>query len=131
VGAVVLDVVQLRLQRVDAERFDDFAAEVADLGAVGEAPLDRAERRALRGDEADALEEARVRIAVDGEVVDVIDVHTSLIEAVANRRGRESRPVLDAAEALLLRGGDELAVDDDAGGSVRVVGVDSNDNHGS
>src|SRR5437773_5259766 len=126
---MVLDVVQRRLQRVELERFEELAAEIADLGAVAEAPPDRAERRPPGQDEAHPLQQTRVRIAVDRDVVDVVELDAGLIETVADRRRREARPMLDPAEALLLRRRDELAVDDDAGGGISVVGVDSNDNH--
>ena len=51
------------------------------------------------------------------------------VEAVADGDRRKSRPVLDAPEALLLGRGDELAVDDDAGRGVGVMGVDAEDDH--
>ena len=50
-------------------------------------------------------------------------------EAVARSPRREARPVLDAAEALLLGRGDEPAVAHQAGRGVAVVGVEAEDVH--
>jgi hypothetical protein len=58
-------------------------------------------------------------------VVDAGDGHSRLAQAILDRRGRESGPVFDAAEPLLLGRGDELAVDDDRRGGIGMVGIDA------
>ena len=81
----------------------------------------------LFDDELEALQQPRLRIAVDGDVIDAVERDAGFIEAIADRGGRESRPMFDAAEALLFRGRDELAVDHDGRGRVGVVRVDAED----
>ena len=69
--------------------------------------------------------EARARVAVDRHVIDVVEADAGLAQAVLDGHGREARPMFDAAEALFLGRRDELAVDEDARGSVGVMGVDA------
>jgi len=66
---------------------------------------------------------ARPRIAADRDVVEVGSGETRVGKAPGRRLGREARAVLDAVEPLLLGRADELAVDDERGGGVAVVGV--------
>ena len=49
------------------------------------------------------------------------------LQAVADRFAGEAAPVLDAAEALLLDGGDQVAVLDQAGRGIGVIGVEAED----
>ena len=74
----------------------------------------------------------RARVAADRDVVELLGLEPGLREAPARRERREAGAVLDAVEALLLGGGDELAVDDERRGGVAVVGVEAEDRgHGS
>ncbi len=64
-------------------------------------------------------------------MVELVGGEPRVGEAPRGRERREAGAVLDAVEALLLGGGDELAVDDERGGSVAVVGVQAEDrSHG-
>ena len=58
-------------------------------------------------------------------MIDVIERHAGLAQAVFDGERRKAGPVFDAAESLFLRRRDELAVDQDAGGSVRVMCIDA------
>ena len=123
--AVMLDVVKPRPERRDVEGLGDLAADVADFRAVLETPFDCAERRSPCQQEGGALQHAGFGIAVDGDVIDVVEGDLRLIEAVADGRGRESRPVLYASETLLFRCRHQFAVNYDCGSSIGVVCVNA------
>ena len=63
-------------------------------------------------------------------MVDVIEIDTRFVEAVADGDRGKSRPMFDPPESLLLGCRDELAVDENACGGVSVVRVDAEDDHG-
>ena len=71
-------------------------------------------------------------------MIDIAGLEAGMIEAVADRALGElvrvvdvgQLAVLDAIEALLLDGDDELAVDQQRRGRVVIDGVDSKDVHG-
>ena len=48
------------------------------------------------------------RFAIDGDVIDVAEATSAFAQAVIDRLGRQSRPMLDPPEAFLLGRGDEL-----------------------
>jgi len=58
-------------------------------------------------------------------VVEIFGLDPRVLEAPASGQRREAGAVLDAVEPLLLRGRDELAVDDQGGRRVTVVRVES------
>src|SRR5205085_5292763 len=62
--------------------------------------------------------------------IDVVQLHACCVEAVLNRDRRKTGPVLDAAEALFLAGGDEFAIDDDRRRRIGVVRVNAQYDHG-
>ena len=64
-------------------------------------------------------------VAVDRDMLHVGERDAGFPEAVADRFARKAAPVLDAAEALLLDGSDEVAVLDEAGRRVGVIGVEA------
>ncbi len=66
-------------------------------------------------------------LAPDGDVVDVGQAQSAVVQDEADRFAGKAGPVLDAPDALLLDGRDELSVDDQRGGRVPVVGVDPQD----
>jgi hypothetical protein len=69
----------------------------------------------------------RARFAVEGDVVDLGEGEAAAGEAPADRLRREPGPMLRAEEPFLLHGADDLAVDDEAGRRIGVVGVDAED----
>src|SRR5439155_26128884 len=89
----------------------------------------RTEGRPLSEDEFRALEQPRIRIAVDSDVIDVVQIDARFVEAVADSDRRKASPVFDAPEAFLLGRRDKFAVDEDGGGGVGVVSVDAEDDH--
>ena len=62
-------------------------------------------------------------------MIDLAGRHTRDLQACADGFPRESRPVLYAPETLLLDGRHQLAVTQQDGGHVAVVGVDPKDDH--
>ena len=87
---------------------------------------------AARGDaqvgHQDALE-LEHRLVVEGDVVEVRHPDPGLLQAEFDRAPRKIGIRLAAREALLLRGGDNLTIPQEAGGGVVVVGGDPQDMH--
>jgi hypothetical protein len=69
------------------------------------------------------------RIAIDGDVVQVLDADACFLQAMADRLGGEARPMLDPAKALLFHRRNQLASAEQAGRGVGVVGVNPEDVH--
>ncbi len=127
VRLVVLDVVDLGAETLDAERLGERRADVANLAGVLEPRLQVARARAVADRAQQLATEVRAGIARDGDVVEVLRAKPGVGETPARGERREAGAVLDAVEALLLGGRDELAVDDERSGCVAVVGVESED----
>ena len=58
----------------------------------------------------DETVELQQRLVVEDDVVELLDLEAGLLQAVVRRVRREAVVVLDAREALFLRGGDDVAV---------------------
>ena len=69
------------------------------------------------------------RVPRDGEVFDFSGRNPRHFQACADGIARESRPVLDSPEPLLLHGGNELAVAEQDSGDIAVVGINPKDDH--
>src|SRR2546427_13238982 len=104
--------------------------EVLELSKLAKPISKQRPRGAVAEDEGRLPQEVGVWISADGDDVEVFAFDSADLEAPADRRGRKAGIVLDAAEALLLEGGDELAVADEHCGDVGVVDVDAEDVHG-
>ena len=91
--------------------------------AAGPCPVARTSSRACAAIGAAVL--------VDGDMVHVGEAEARLAQAICDRLRGETRPVLDAAKALLLGGGDELAVAHQSSRRVAVEGVKAEDDHAS
>ena len=113
----------------DGERLGELiedpqlAAELAGEGAGEAAPgagdvAQEVDQDALEFDEG---------LLVEGDAVDVAGGEAGVREAGEGGGDREAGVVLDPREALLLDRGDQLAVDDERGGGVVVVGGDAED----
>jgi hypothetical protein len=132
VGLVVLgEVDPLRLGKTAArERLPDPGLDPELLAhPQGQGPQEGPQPRG--GDREVGLEdpmELQDRLVVEGHRIR--RAAPRLGQAVADGIDREVLVVLHAGEALLLRGGDELPLVDDAGGRVVVVTADPEDPHG-
>jgi hypothetical protein len=62
-------------------------------------------------------------------MVDFSDRRTSLIQAKLNRTSRKPCGVFHSIEPLFFDSRDELAIDDNRGGGVRMIGVDAQNDH--
>ena len=67
----------------------------------------------------------RRRISSDRDMVDVGNIESRVLQAETNRFHWESCPVLDSKYPLFLDRRDEFSIDDDTGGRIAVIGVDS------
>ena len=120
---MMFDVVQRGLQFVQLERITNLRSQVRDFRPTRQPAPDGADRGPLRQDERRALPQSRVGVAIDGDVIDVVDPHPRLLEAILDGQRGKPRPMLDATESLLLRGRHEPAVDHDGRRGVGVVCV--------
>ena len=64
-------------------------------------------------------------VLIDRDVVNVTQSNSRLTQTILNRLNREPGPVLHPAKALLLSGGDQLAVPHERCCGIRVEGVES------
>ena len=129
VRQVVLDPVQLRTQVA-------IGIEALELRLYREAPpliAQPIENQPRRGTVqkriAQAPQQVRLRVAVDGDVVDITQADPAFRQAVADGLRGKASPMLDPSKSFLLSGGDNFAIIDEAGGSVAVVGVEPEDQH--
>ena len=90
---------------------------------------DEPEIRALRGQIGKLPEEIGPAVLIDRDMLDVGQLKTCLPQAVGDRLRRKAGPVLDAAEALLLRCRDELAVTNERGRRIAVEGIEAKNDH--
>ncbi len=129
VGLVVLDVVEARREgvRLDPEPLCERRADVAHARRVLEAGLEVAGARPVADRAEELLAEVRLRVARDGDVVELLGLQAGVSETPRGGQRGKAGAVLDAVETLLLGGGDELAVDDESCGRVTVEGVEPQD----
>ncbi len=137
VSAVVLDGVLGGAQAAGrhAEGGAQRVVGLAQAGDVAQAVLQRGEHAlgaALRdagGDVHGFLQQVRLGVAGEGDVVDVLRAHARHLQTGAGGQGREAGAVLLAVEALLLDGRGELSIDEEGGAGVPMVGVQTEDDH--
>src|SRR5947208_2846483 len=131
VRRMVLDVVDLwELFHSDGKGIRQRSLEVLELSKIAEPISKESPRGAVAEDEGGFPQEVRLWISADGDRVDVFAFDSTDLEAAADRCGGEAGIVLDAAEALFLERGDELAVADEDCRDVGVVDVDAENVHG-
>src|SRR5262249_5546030 len=109
----------------------EFGIDRLALGVVADAVEYQPNIGSVAECKADLLEEPRTRIGVNGDGRNIAKRGSRLGEAVSDGLRGEARPMLDAPEPLLLRRGYDLAVAEQAGGAIGVVGVKSQDHHAS
>ena len=128
VRSVMADVVDRGIHRAPQSLREVFRGP-ARLGEVG-GPVERLaqEPGALEG-VPDLLQEEGVRVAGEGDVVDLVRPDATLLQHDTGGEEGEPGTVLLPVETLLLDGGDEQPVLHEGGGGVGVVGVESEDDH--
>src|SRR5437879_1017527 len=117
-----LDVLSLK-----PESLSDRPRDHADPPPVLQPIRDQPRARPVPEREERSTPEVRAGISGDREMVDLRGRHVRQLEARADRIARKPRPVLDPPKALLFDGGDELAIAEERGGDVTVVGVNPED----
>ena len=124
---MVLDGMHGAAELLVRQRLLEVAGDVGAFAALAQ-PAQHVGRADARGqDVAELAPAVGAVVAVDGDVLDVAERDAGLGQAVADRFAGKAAPVLDAAEALLLDGGDQGAVLDQAGRGVGVIGVQPED----
>ena len=130
VGKVVLDVVNTSLHAFAGKGVGNGLFDGFGLATLLESLKDEFEAGAGTEDEEETAEVVDLGVEVDGDVFEVLETQAGFVQAVLHGEGGETGPVFDAAESLFFDCGDELAVANDGGGGVAMVGVDSEDGHG-
>ena len=77
----------------------------------------------------DLAKEVGPTVLIDGDVVDLRERELGLAQAIGDGLRGKPGPVLDPAEALLLRRRNEHPVAHEGGGGVSVKGVEPEDDH--
>src|SRR5215470_2346642 len=128
---MVLDVVEFSTEtaRVHAQAIAKLFLHVPHLSHIRQALLDQLKTRSVPQCKEHLLMQVGAEIARNSDVVQVACRDTCFIQTIVDGLGGEPRPILDPAEALLLDGGDELSVFDQAGRSASVVGINSENIH--
>src|SRR5262245_41907282 len=129
---MVLDPVHDRspVAGTEAERLGQRVWNRPDATIIGRPIADQSTRRAMSQGEQDLSREMRARIARHADVIDVGGRDAGHVQARLNRLMRKPGDMLDAAEAFLFDGCDELAVAHDDRRHVAVIGVDTENVHG-
>ena len=78
---------------------------------------------------ADLPQQIGPAVLIDRDVVHIIEPQVRLPQTIGDGLRWKARPMLDAAEPLLLRGGDEHAVAHERGRGICVKGVKAEDDH--
>ena len=115
--------------RIDPKRRGEIGPRFSNLERVDRAVLDERQTGTIPQNVEDLVQQVRLCVPADRDVIDILDVRTDGRQAVLNGLPRKPRPVLDTLEAFLLHCGCEHAVDENRRGGVAVVGVDSKDDH--
>jgi len=107
---MVLDRMRRSRELLFRKRACEVRHDAFTLALVANAIEYEAKIGALSQHEAELLPQIRLRILVDGHVLDAREADAARVETVADSFAREARPMLDAAKALLLDCRDDLAV---------------------
>ena len=96
--------------------------------AIPEAAENQARVGPLGQEKSELLAEMRVAVLVYRQMIDIGQRHARFVQTIGDRGCRKSGPVLDTAEALLLDGGDQLAILDKRRRRVAVECVETENN---
>ena len=93
--------------------------------SIAKAIDDQADVRPHRSDIGDLTEDIRAAVLIDRDSIHVGKRDAGLLQAIADRFGRESGPVLDSAQPLLFHGGNKLTVTNDTSRRIRMKYVEA------
>ena len=69
------------------------------------------------------------RFTIDRDVIDVAKRKFALLQNVIDRARRQPGPMFDPPKTFLLRRGDEFAINEQTGGGIAVICVETQDFH--
>ncbi len=127
VGEMVLDLVKFRANGLARERHDEQGEKRIAGEPVAHALAHERDAGRRADDVGELAQGVGAVVLVDGDMVDVADGEIRLAQAIGDRLGGKPGPVLDAAEAFLLGGGDERAVANERRRGVAVKRVEAKD----
>ena len=123
---MVLDVVKPReIGNGYTQRLGERLTNAAQLLAVPKSIANEREIGAAGQGEFGLAYEVRPRIAANRDVGNVFASNSGVLQTLANGKAWESRPVLDASEALFLECHYELAVIEQSRGNIAVIRIDA------
>ena len=67
------------------------------------------------------------RFAINGNVIDFLQLEFRFLEAIIDRARRQTCPVVDPAKSFLFRRGNEFAIDKQTGRGIAVISVETKD----
>src|SRR5688572_32631642 len=117
----MLDVYYLAIEALAWEGFPQHRGDTGPFLLVADAINDETQVRSMRHRKRELAPEILACILVHGNVIHLVEGDPAFTKAIADRFGRETRPVLDAAAALFLCSGDQLSVAEETRGRVAVV----------
>src|ERR1700688_4508762 len=122
-GEVMLDIFDRAGKRPPRQRAK-LLGDAPHLFAVAQPVCNQPRTWPARDDVGELAEKIGPAAAVDGDAGDVTEVDFGFLQAIGDGARRETRPVLEPAKPLLFGRGHQLAIAQDAGGRIGVVGVD-------
>src|SRR6266542_5485967 len=111
--------------RVKAEPLRDRVGYVLDSRRVLCTIAQKAQRGLLTKYEHRLLRQVGVGITSDCNMIQIVRRNPAHRQTCLNRSFREARPMLYAPEPFFFHGGDQLAIDDQSRGNVRMICIDA------
>ena len=116
-------------ERIERKGLFDLRRYARPFCSVAKSIDDRGGTRPFCKNVGELASEIGAVVAIDRNMGDVLQLQFRFGKAVGQRLRGKTGPVLDATEALLLRGRDQLAVLHEAGRRVGVIGIETDNIH--
>ena len=126
---MMLDAVEFRAHGLAREGLLQQNRDARAGAAIAQPAEHQIDVGALGQEIADLAHEVGATVLIERDVIHVGKLNACLAQAIGDGLGGKSRPMLDAAEPLLLGGRDQLAVAHQRSGRVGVKGVQAENDH--
>src|SRR5262249_27243283 len=104
---VMLDVVHLTLKAIAGKCFGQQFTHVLPFSAVAKPLKDQRRIGTLPGEISKFAPEVGAAVLIERDMIQLAETDAGFAQAISDRLGGKSRPVLDAAKALFFRGGNQ------------------------
>jgi hypothetical protein len=109
---VVLDVMERAAEGLSRKSLGQQLRRVLALAAVAETVADQAQIRHTKHEVPELVHEVRTAVLIERHVVNIVQADPGLAQAISDRLGWKSGPVLHAPEAFFFNGGNEDTISD-------------------